>query len=77
VGFDLLHHRANGQVTVPPGQATPGYHSLQIEKVAAGGLPLGVRLAPDYTVLIERQVSLTAAEPTADLTAPPPQYPCG
>jgi hypothetical protein len=57
-----------GKVEIPSEQRTPGYHTLQISKYSLGGLPLVIRLAPDYTVLVEEQVTLTAQNPTADLT---------
>ncbi len=49
---------ANGKATVPEANRTLGYHSVQIEKYASNGLPLVLRLEPDYELEVtETQVS--------------------
>lgn len=74
-GTNIFTTDGNGQVTILPLQVTPGYHSLQIEKYHPSGLPLVVRLAPDYRVLVEDKITLTGLAPTADLTGKSKEVP--
>ena len=45
----------NGVCTIPEGKLTNGNHSVQIEKAAENGCPLVLRLAPDFTVAVEKE----------------------
>jgi hypothetical protein len=40
----------NGEINIDKAQLTAGNHALSLEKYASNGLPLVLRLAPDYTV---------------------------
>lgn len=45
----------NGVCTIPEKNLTNGNHSVQIEKAAQNGCPLVLRLAPDFTVTVEKE----------------------
>ncbi|KPU43346.1 bacterial Ig-like domain (group 2) [Oxobacter pfennigii] len=49
----------NGRVQIESAHLTDGDHSLQIEKYHANGLPLVVRLAPDYKVTFSTSDDIT------------------
>ena len=42
----------NGRITIEDQYLTPGEHSLSIDKKGANGVPLVLRLAPDYKVTV-------------------------
>ena len=52
----------NGQITVPSDFLTKGSHKLSVSKVSESGIPLVLRLAPDFEVQVDE---IIAAETTA------------
>lgn len=52
----------NGQITVPSDFLTKGSHRLSVSKVSESGIPLVLRLAPDFEVQVDE---IIAAETTA------------
>lgn len=52
----------NGQITVPSDFLTKGSHKLSVSKVSESGIPLVLRLAPDFEVQVDE---IIATETTA------------
>ena len=49
----------DGKIKIEDEYLTPGEHSISIEKKAENGLPLVLRLAPDYTVTVPEKTAKT------------------
>lgn len=60
----------NGQITVPSDFLTKGSHRLSVSKVSESGIPLVLRLAPDFEVQVDEIIAAetTTAATTAALT---------
>ena len=74
-GADTFKTNAQGKVTIPENLAGAGYHSMQVEKYEMGGLPLIVRLSPDYTVRLSEKLPINAGNSPLDITGKTPGIP--